>query len=308
MSHRIYTVKDFFHNAFPDFMMEQTRNTPEEFSPGRARIGEREFYKIFYILEGSGSLLINGKSYPLSAGFVGIIHPHDFTTFHLTEEIRLYNILFFRSFVADWLEGIHNTNHFFNIFDSSPDRSLNHDLLHLLDAKRNILALIRRMEQEFLSRDINTEYLVRLHLLELLIQLARLSSRSYARKRHAELAGLITDYLRAHLSETISMEHLAEQFGLSTGYLHTLFREQTGTTIGKSLLSFRIQEAERMLQETDLPVERICYRCGFSDPSNFYKQFRRETGTVPGSWRNSSRAPGRPRPRGRGIQPDEEPQ
>ena len=26
MRHRIYTVKDFFHNAFPDFMMEQTRN------------------------------------------------------------------------------------------------------------------------------------------------------------------------------------------------------------------------------------------------------------------------------------------
>ena len=287
MRHRIYTGKDFFHNAFPDFMMEQTRNTPEEFSPGRARIGEREFYKIFYILKGSGSLLINGKSYPLSPGFVGIIHPHDFTTYHLTEEIRLYNILFFRSFVADWLAGIHNTNHFFNIFDSSPDRSLNHDLLHLLDANRRILALIRRMEQEFLSRDVNTEYLVRLHLLELLIQLARLSSRSYAKKRHAELVDLIRDYLRAHLAESVSMDRLAEQFGLSAGYLHTLFRQQTGTTIGKTLLSLRIQEAKRMLRESTVPVERICYRCGFSDPSNFYKQFRRETGTVPGIWRKT---------------------
>ena len=143
------------------------------------------------------------------------------------------------------------------------------------------------MEQEFLSRDVNTEYLVRLHLLELLIQLARLSSRSYAKKRHAELVDLIRDYLRAHLAESISMERLAEQFGLSAGYLHTLFRQQTGTTIGKTLLSLRIQEAKRMLRESTVPVERICYRCGFSDPSNFYKQFRREAGTVPGAWRKN---------------------
>lgn len=289
MPHRIYTVKDFFRNAFPDFMMEKTRNTPAEFAPERARIGEREFYKIFYILEGRGTLLINGKSYPLSPGFVGIIHPRDFTTYHLSEEIRLYNILFFRSFIADWLGGIHNTNHFFNIFDPSPDRSRNHDLLHLLDANRKILALIRKMEQEFLSRDINTEYLVRLHLLELLIHLARLSTRNYAKKRHAELAGLITDYLRDHLSEALPMERLEEHFGLSAGYLHSLFRQQTGSTIGKTLLTLRIREAEKMLRETPLPVERICYRCGFSDPSNFYKQFRRETGTVPGAFRPPKR-------------------
>jgi transcriptional regulator, araC family len=287
MQHRIYTAKNFFHDAFPCFMMEKTRNTPQEFSPNSAKVGKREFYKIFYILDGHGSMLINNKSYPFSPGFVGLIHPNDLTTFHLSEEIGLYNILFRRTFIADWLDGLHNINHFFNIFDPFPDLSINHDLLHLLDANRNILAQIRKMEQEFLSQDVNSEYLLRLQLLELLIQFARLSSRSYAKKRHAELAGLIMDHLRAHLSEPVSMKQLAKLVGLSTGYLHTLFRQQTGCTIGKTLLSLRIREAKRMLRETSIPVERICYRCGFSDLSNFYKQFRLETGTVPGAWRRN---------------------
>lgn len=287
MLHRIYTAKDFFHDGFPHFMMEKTWNTPKEFAPELARIGEREFYKIFYIFDGHGTILINDKSYPISPGFVGIIHPNDFTTFRLSEEIGLYNILFFRSFIAGWLDGIHNINRFFNIFDHSPDRSLNHDLLHLLDANRNILALIRKMEQEFLSKDVNAEYLIRLQLLELLIQLARLSSRNYAKKRHSDLIRLITEHLRAHLSEPFSMERLAEHFELSSGYLHSLFKHQTGTTIGQTLLTLRIEEAKKMLRETALSVERICYRCGFSDPSNFYKQFRRETGKTPGAYRNS---------------------
>lgn len=41
-------------------------------------------------------------------------------------------------------------------------------------------------------------------------------------------------------------------------------------------------------RESAVPVERIGYRCGFSDPSNFYKQFRRETGTVPSAWRKKT--------------------
>lgn len=290
MPQRIYTAKNFFHDAFPYFMIKKTRNTPQEFSPDCAQVGEREFYKIFYILDGHGSMLINNKSYPLSPGFVGLIHPNDLTTFHLSEEIGLYNILFFRTFIADWLEGIYNTNHFFNIFDPSPDRSINHDLLHLLDANRNILALIRKMEKEFLSKDVNSEYMLRLQLLELLIQLARLSSRRYAKKRHADLIRLITEHLSDNLSEPFSMEQLANRFGLSSGYLHTLFKHQTGTTIGQTLLTLRITEAKKMLTATNLPIERICYRCGFSDPSNFYKQFHRETGKTPGDYRKTTAA------------------
>jgi len=285
MKSRFYTAKCFFRKGFPLFSMEKTRNIPEEFPPEGDSVGERDFYKIFYITEGTGLMEINGKCYPFAPGTVGVIHPNDFTTFRLREEIGLYNILFFRSFIADGLAGIHDTNHFFNVFDPSPDRSRNHDLLHLLDANRNILAQIRRMEQEFLANEPNSEFVLRLQLLELLVQLSRLSSRTYAKKRHGDLVRLIEEHLRSHLAEPFSMEELSKRFGLSTGYLHSLFRKQTGTTIGQMLLSLRVEEAKKLLGETSLPVERICYRCGFSDPSNFYRQFRRQTGAVPGAFR-----------------------
>jgi transcriptional regulator GlxA family with amidase domain len=67
------------------------------------------------------------------------------------------------------------------------------------------------------------------------------------------------------------------------------FREETRTTPLQWLLSQRVLEARRLLEETDLPVEAIAWRCGFGTAASLREHFRRATATTPSAYRRSFR-------------------
>ena len=48
----------------------------------------------------------------------------------------------------------------------------------------------------------------------------------------------------------------------------------------------RITAAKKLLASSDMPVSRIAASCGFSDHSNFSREFRQETGISPTEFRN----------------------
>ena len=48
--------------------------------------------------------------------------------------------------------------------------------------------------------------------------------------------------------------------------------------IAEHIKNLRIEEAKRLLAETDLPVSRIADRVGFTDYNYFCRVFKRETG------------------------------
>jgi transcriptional regulator GlxA family with amidase domain len=65
------------------------------------------------------------------------------------------------------------------------------------------------------------------------------------------------------------------------------FREETGTTPLQWLLARRVLEARRLLEESDLPVETIAWRCGFGTAASLRDHFRRATATTPTAYRRS---------------------
>lgn len=281
-----FTASQFFRKNLP-FTIFSVKHYPEVYPVGNIQLHTRKFWKITYITEDSGILRINGRSYSFSPKFVWLSHPNDVTTLELSESISLYNILFLQKFIDDWPKHLDNAYGFFSIFDPEykPELSMNHELIHLLDANCKIYPLIRKMEHEFEQDDINGEELLRLYLIELLIELSRLSVHSYTKKRKEEIAHSITSYLEKHYRETLNIQKIADEFGYSRGYLFSFFKQKTGTTIGQMLWSIRLKKAKQLLLETELPVEKICYQCGFSDVSNFYRSFKKKMGKSPAEFR-----------------------
>ncbi|HET7573731.1 MAG TPA: helix-turn-helix domain-containing protein [Solirubrobacterales bacterium] len=68
------------------------------------------------------------------------------------------------------------------------------------------------------------------------------------------------------------------------------FREETGTTPLQWLLSRRVLEARRLLEETDLPIEEVAGRVGFGTAASLRDHFRRATATTPSAYRRSFQA------------------
>ena len=92
----------------------------------------------------------------------------------------------------------------------------------------------------------------------------------------------ICEYIHANLGQNISLEALAEMAGLSTYHFARAFKQTVGMPPHGYLLQRRIEHAQQMLRNTDLPMSEIALSAGFSDQSHLARHFRRLTGMSPG--------------------------
>ena len=94
-------------------------------------------------------------------------------------------------------------------------------------------------------------------------------------------ASQIDNYIKAHISENISVRSLCNTFGLSKKRLYEISHEWFKTSIGDYISLVRIKEAKRLLCSTDYPINEIAYMVGIRDYNYFTKFFKAHVGTPP---------------------------
>jgi transcriptional regulator GlxA family with amidase domain len=96
-------------------------------------------------------------------------------------------------------------------------------------------------------------------------------------------------WVSERLDQPLDVAAMSRHARVSARTFARRFREETGTTPLQWLLSQRVLEARRLLEETDLPVETIAWRCGFGTAASLREHFRRATATTPSAYRRSFR-------------------
>ena len=89
------------------------------------------------------------------------------------------------------------------------------------------------------------------------------------------------------LHEPLDVAAMACHASVSPRTFARRFREETGTTPLQWLLNQRVQEARRLLEETDLPIDAVAWRAGFGTAASLRDHFRRATATTPTAYRRS---------------------
>ena len=100
---------------------------------------------------------------------------------------------------------------------------------------------------------------------------------------------------KCYLEPSTVKNTLARETGLDSKALHDYFLRETGASAEMWRTGLRVEEARRLLlEEPQATLSDIARRCGFSDRSNFSKQFLSATGLTPVEWRaaRGSKAPG----------------
>ena len=95
----------------------------------------------------------------------------------------------------------------------------------------------------------------------------------------------ITEYIREHLDEDISLVRMAEMYFFSPNYLAQLFRQKTGIYFSTYVANLRINRACELLLETDHPVGTIGQMVGIEDPHYFSRIFKERMGVSPNKYR-----------------------
>ena len=89
--------------------------------------------------------------------------------------------------------------------------------------------------------------------------------------------------------KTFSGEQLAKIAGMSLTHLHRRFKAACGQTPGAFLNSCRLQRAQELLANSDLPHHEISKRCGFKSIQGLWKLFKNAGLPAPLEWRASLR-------------------
>lgn len=94
----------------------------------------------------------------------------------------------------------------------------------------------------------------------------------------------VTDYIRSHLDEDLSIDQLARTFFLSRYYLMHRFKEVYGCTIHQYIRQKRLQQAAEQIRQ-GVPVLKAAADAGFGDYSVFLRAFRSVYGRSPREWK-----------------------
>jgi len=87
--------------------------------------------------------------------------------------------------------------------------------------------------------------------------------------------------MRAHLSEPLSLEEMAEIAYLSPFHFNRIFRSITDIPPGEFLASLRLGAAKRLLLTTTMSVTDVCFELGYTSLGTFTTRFKQLVGFSP---------------------------
>lgn len=84
-----------------------------------------------------------------------------------------------------------------------------------------------------------------------------------------------------YADQNTTLTTVADVVCLSPNHFSTIFSQECKTTFIEYLTNVRIENAKRLIKNTDMKVYDIAYECGFSDPHYFSYIFKKNTGVTP---------------------------
>jgi len=102
------------------------------------------------------------------------------------------------------------------------------------------------------------------------------------------LVRLAMVFLHENYSEQISRRDIAKHVGITEDHLTFCFRQELGITPIVYLQRYRINQAKRLLKESNQSITEVAFNVGFSDSGYFSRIFRREVGMSPDTFRRTS--------------------
>ena len=258
-------------------------------------VEEHNFYELCCVEQGEITLDLDGETHTLTAGDLIVIRPgcrHSYFSPHGNGS-RAFVVCFeCTSHTLRLLTGV--------VFASTEDEA--YCIRRMVVECRSTFRMNDRDQLEPLSSPafggqqaiiLQLEYLLigllRRHLSEKRSDVVFLSRDKF----YPDLVEIITAYLRDNVRQRISLNDVCEKFNYSRSFICKIFKEQTGESLISYFNRLKIEEAKRLLADTDMTVISISEMLGFSEAKYFGVTFKKQEGMSPQSYRAAIRSAGK---------------
>jgi two-component system response regulator YesN len=96
----------------------------------------------------------------------------------------------------------------------------------------------------------------------------------------------LNEILQRRLTESVPLQEVAELLGESPSAISHRLKRKFGMNYSEYVGRLRVDKAKEILRRTKLSATEVAHRVGYSDQSNFTKQFKKFEGHTPIDYRN----------------------
>ncbi|GEL15905.1 AraC family transcriptional regulator [Pediococcus cellicola] len=239
-------------------------------------------------IQGKADFIISGKRVQENPNNVIIVNTdeiHAVTNIQNTSNVIALTFLFPYQFLK---REIPNYDYYwFRIANANSDESkqkieqLRRVLIHFYRLQNSTL----RPEQRRLAQ-MNDIFSI---LKELTINFSEIKSETsnLSITTNLRILSQVLDYMGKYYKEKLYLSTIANKFHLSVGYLSRLFKGQMGMSVMAYLREFRLQQAFRILTNTEKKENEIADSVGFPNSKSFRMAFKRKYGLTPIKYRQN---------------------
>ncbi|MDP4097818.1 AraC family transcriptional regulator [Paenibacillus sp. P96] len=142
-------------------------------------------------------------------------------------------------------------------------------------------SLYEQLLQMYISAEIETWF--RKKLIAPIIEVFRDRQNS----TYHNLSEQIIHMIQNEYNRDITLDECASRLHYNLFYVSNIFKKETGVSFSEYLAMFRLNQAKKLLIETDLPIKDIAERLSYNNPQNFIRYFRKLEGITPGQYRKN---------------------
>ncbi len=231
--------------------------------------------ELFAVQEGSLEFILNDKNYRLQAGEFIIVNSNEVHAVHAPKP----NFTIVLQIPLNLFSAYFTTEQF--IWFSRSERTYDNEVTQ---AVFEMFSLLQEKHTGYELQIMSIFY----QLLYLLVtKYRKLEVKDELLKSNKQLnrLGMITEYLKDHYTEDITLEKLAQIFGYSPAYLSRMFMKYAGINYKDYLRGVRMEHAKKDLEESDRQIVEIALEHGFASSKAFSNLFRKRYGQLPNEYR-----------------------
>ncbi len=250
------------------------------------KLHQVNFFIILFITEGLGSHTIDFVDYDYAAGSILTVRKDQIHKFSKSSA-KGFLLLFTDQFIVSYLEHLQGlkTLQLFNELLGSPHLSLDPS------ERASTFSLIQEISNEyFQKRDDYSLEIIRGLLQVLIMKLYRLKAQQQPHLREKKYLAEFLNFqklVESNCFETKRVVDYAGKMNCSSKTLNKIVRTIVNKTAKQFIDDVLVKQVKRILINSSSTINEIAYQTGFSEPSNFYKYFKKYTGISPETFRKN---------------------
>lgn len=262
-----------------------------------SNLHSHSFIEIAFITKGSGIHRVGDMEFPCGQGEIYIINtdvPHQFMA-HATCELEIYNCIFkpmFFNYALIDSKKFYDITHHFLIKLLDGDAHFESPRITLDPSTfKSIYSIYENMLQEYTSKEEGYTEILKAELIKLIILILRTIKKELAPPNSSSIKNELLEkaitYIHSNYYDQISIEELSMMAFLSKSHFCRLFKDYSGMTVKEYTQKIRIQEACRLLLNSEQKISDISTEVGYSDLKHFISLFKKLMGQTPSEYRKN---------------------